>query len=270
MIGLGTYAYFWRHQASLPDGSTGPAAPLDDLLRRTRALDVDVFQVCDYAPLLAFSAAELRELRSEADDLGIRLQLGTKGVAPDHLASYLHLADALGADLVRSMLFAPDSRPTLAEAERMLRTALPAFEAAGVTLALETYEQVPSADLVALVESIGSERLGVCLDAANGVAALEDPRDIVERCAPLVKNLHVKDFAFTRQAGWVGFALAGAPLGEGLLDVGHLLATVAPTRRGITSIVEHWLPWQGSLDATLTLEDAWTGHSVAYLKEHLS
>ena len=85
---------------------------------------------------------------------------------------------------------------------------------------------MPTADLVALVERVGSERLGICLDPANAVAGLELPQDVVERCAPLTRNIHVKDFAFARQDGWVGFTYGGAPLGEGLHDYPRLLATV--------------------------------------------
>lgn len=268
MIGLGTYAFFWRHQATLPDGSTGEPIDLPEMLRRSARLGAEVFQICDYAPLVGFSAAELRAIRSLAADLGLALELGTRGVAPAHLATSLDLAGVLGASVVRSMLFAPDSRPTLAEAEQMLRAALPGYEAAGATLALETYEQVPTAELVGLVETIGSPSLGICLDPANCVAALENPRDVVERCAPYVANIHVKDFAFTRQAGWVGFELAGAPLGTGLLDYDHLIRTVEPDRRGINRIVEHWVPWQGDLAATVALEDDWTSRNIRYLKEH--
>jgi sugar phosphate isomerase/epimerase len=238
------------------------------MLRRTRELDVDLFQICDYAPLLAFSPAELRALRRTADDLGIRLELGTKGVAVEHLATFLQLAGVLGATLVRSMVTALGSRPTTAEAETVLRTALPAYEAAGVTLALETYEQIPSTELVSLVETIGSEQLGICLDPANTVAGLENPRDVVERCAPYTKNLHVKDFAFARQDGWVGFTLAGAPLGTGLLDYDHEQRTVDPDVRGINRIVEHWLPWQGSFEATAARENDWTLASLTRMKEH--
>ncbi|HWH98028.1 MAG TPA: TIM barrel protein, partial [Pseudolysinimonas sp.] len=183
-------------------------------------------------------------------------------------ATYLDLAEVLAASVVRSMLFTPAARPTLADAERMLRTALPKYEGAGVGLALETYEQVPSADLVSLVEAIGSPSLGICLDPANCVAALENPRDVVERCAPYVVDIHVKDFAFTRQAGWVGFELAGAPLGTGLLDYDHLVRTVDPAGRGISRIVEHWVPWQGDLAATVAIEDDWTSRNIRYLKEH--
>lgn len=267
-IGLGTYAFFWEGASVLPDGRNPEPLPLTGMLRRTAELGLRLFQICDYAPLLGFSAAELREVRAAADDLGIRLELGTKGVAPAHLASFLEIADVLGARYLRSMVFAPDSRPTLAEAERMLRDALPAFEAAGVQLGLETYEQVSSTDLVALVEQIGSPNLGICLDPANTVAALENPREVVERCAPHVNGIHVKDFAFSRRDGWVGFTLAGARMGEGLLDFAHLMQTVDPAARGITRIVEHWLPWQGDLTNTVALERDWTSHNVEYLKEH--
>lgn len=263
MIGLGTYAFFWQHSERAPEPLT-----LAAMLRRTRDLDVELFQICDYAPLLGFSAAELRELRATAEGLGIRLELGTKGVAVEHLATFLDLAETLGSPLVRSMLFAPDSRPTLAEAEQSLRAALTAYESAGVTLALETYEQVPTSALIELVEVIGSDHLGICLDPANTVANLENPREVVERCAPYTKNLHVKDFAFARQDGWVGFTLAGAELGTGLLDYDHELRTVDPDARGINRIVEHWLPWQGSFAETAAREDDWTLSTLNYMKEH--
>lgn len=268
-IGLGTYAFFWQHQSALPDGTT-VSEPMDlsAMLRRTRELGSDLFQICDYGPLLGRSAAQLADLRRLADDLGIRLELGTRGVVPSHLETFLGLAETLGASLVRSMLYAADSRPTLAEAETLLHATLPAYEAAGVTLALETYEQVPSATLIDLVETIGSTSLGICLDPANCVAALEDPRDVAERCAPYVANLHVKDFAFSRRDGWVGFTLAGAELGTGLLDYAHLMRTVEPATRGISRIVEHWLPWQGSLAETVRLEDVWTTRNLGYLKEN--
>lgn len=261
MIGLGSYAFFWHHWAENPD-----RIDLHEALRRTRAAGVDLFQICDYAPLAEMSDAELDAVRATADDLGLTLEVGTKGVDPQHLQRFLHIAGRLDAGLVRSMLFAPESRPSLAEAEQWLRAALPAFEASGVDLALETYEQVAVDDLVALVETIGSDRLGICLDPANAVAALEHPRTVVERTAPYVKNIHVKDFAFTRRGGWVGFTLEGAPLGTGLLDYDHLIRTVRPQERGINQIVEHWLPLGDDLDSTLRTEDDWNTLNLQYLR----
>lgn len=261
MIGLGTYSFFWQHSSEAPEPLSLPA-----MLRRTRDLGVGVFQICDYLPILGYSAAELRSLRSLADELGISLELGTRGLQQEHLATFLALAGVLGATLVRSMVNTAEHRPSLSEAEALLRASVPAFEAAGVTLALETYEQVPTTDLVALVESVASPSLGICLDPANSVAALELPRDVVERTAPYVRNIHVKDFAFTRRGGWVGFTLEGAPLGTGLLDYDHLVSTVKPDASSVNQIIEHWLPWQGSFDETSRLENLWNEQNIAYLR----
>jgi sugar phosphate isomerase/epimerase len=261
MIGLGTYAFFWQHSDRVDDPLS-----LIGALEATRALDVDLFQICDYAPLELMTDGELRNAASAARDLGLTIELGTKGIEPAHLQRFLQLSEIFDARLVRSILYGPDSRPTLAEAEDRLRTALPAYEASDVTLALETYEQVATAALVALVSSFGSPQLGICLDPGNVVARLERPRDAVESTAPLVANVHAKDFAFARQEGWVGFTYSGAPMGTGLHDYPHLLETVRPRERGINEIVEHWLPWQGDAETTIRIEREWTRTTLEYLR----
>ena len=262
MIGLGTYAFFWQHSARAPQ-------PLDlaGMLRQTHELNGEVFQICDYPPIQDCSGNELRYLRELAGELGIVLELGTKGIGTAHLDSYLRLAESLGVRLVRSMVNTPDHRPGLSEAEQLLRTAMPAYESAGVSLALETYEQLSSRDLVTLVEALSSPNLGICLDPANCVAALEHPKAVIDRCAPYVKNLHVKDFAFTRRGGWVGFTLEGVELGTGLLDLDYLLRTVQPEARGINCIIEHWLTWHEDFAETARLENLWNARNLARLRE---
>jgi hypothetical protein len=81
-----------------------------------------------------------------------------------------------------------------------------------------------------------------------------------------VKNWHVKDFAFARQAGWVGFTLTGCPLGQGLLDYEGVAAAIQPAVNDINQIVEHWLPWQVDAKTTCALESQWTEHNVNYLR----
>ena len=82
-----------------------------------------------------------------------------------------------------------------------------------------------------MVEACGNRHLGICLDPANNVAALENPVAVIDRCAPYVVNLHVKDFAFTRRGGWVGFTLEGTELGTGLLDYNGMIAKIDPKAR---------------------------------------
>ncbi|WP_127819361.1 sugar phosphate isomerase/epimerase family protein [Microbacterium sp. CPCC 204701] len=261
MIGLGTYAFFWQHSDRAPEPLS-----LVGAFEATKELGVDLFQICDYAPLESMSDAELTDAAAAARDLGLTIELGTKGIEPARLARFLELAELFDSSLVRSMLFSPENRPTLTQSEEWLRAALPAYEASGVDLALETYEQVATDDLVGLIERISSDRLGVCLDPANVVARLERPRDCVEATAPHVKNIHVKDFAFARQAGWVGFTYGGAPMGGGLHDYPHLLETVRPRERGINEVVEHWLSWQADPETTIRTEREWTRTTIEYLR----
>lgn len=261
MIGLGSYAFFWQHSDRVPEPLS-----LVGAFEQTRALDVGLFQICDYAPLDTMPETELADAARAARDLDLVIQLGTKGIEPDRLEHHLRLADRFDARLVRSMLYGPDSRPSLDEAESWLRRALPSYEAAGVTIALETYEQVSTDDLTGLVERIDSPSLRICLDPANVVARLESPRDCIERTARMTGNVHAKDFAFARQPGWVGFTYSGAPMGEGLHDYHHLLATVRPRERGIDEIVEHWLPWQGDAETTVRTEREWTRTALDYLR----
>ncbi|MDA5140287.1 TIM barrel protein [Streptomyces sp. AD681] len=256
--GISTYAYFWRISSRAPE-----PMGLPDMLRDTAELGGQVFQICDYTAIETYDRARLADLRDTAADLGLTLELGTRGIRPDHLLRYLDLAGELGVTLVRSMLNTADHRPDTTEAVALLKEAVPRYAAVGVTLGLETYEQVATDDLVSVVRAVDDPHLGIVLDPGNSVARLERPADVVAATAPYVVNIHVKDFAFTRRDGWVGFTYAGCPLGEGLLDYDAMIAAVGPGDRGINQIVEHWLPWQDEgYDATARLEHQWTQHSI--------
>ncbi|MFJ7290135.1 sugar phosphate isomerase/epimerase family protein [Curtobacterium sp. NPDC098951] len=274
LLGLSTYAYFWRMSDRVPDPMS-----LDEAMRDAAAHDgVDLFQICDHLPLDSASDERLAAIRALADELGLALEVGTRGTDPAHLARYLHVAEALGATLVRSMWTSGDDQPDALETERRLRQALPAYEAAGVTLALETYEVVATPDLVAVVRAIGSDHLGICLDPANTVARLEHPADVVAMTAPHVVNWHVKDSGFTRSPGWVGFQYTGVPIGTGVVDHDAVHAALDPDTRGINRVIEFWLPWQDAhagaeshpgespAQTTTRIEAAWTEHTIEYIR----
>lgn len=260
-IGLSSYAFFWQ----LSDRVSEPLN-IHQALERTAALNVDLFQICDYAPLDSMNDAELEDVRATADSLGISLELGTKGIRPEHLHKFLHTAGILGSPLLRTMLYAPGHTPTAQEAVDILKKVLPAFEAAGVKIALETYEQVPTSQVTEVIRSVDSAYLGICSDPANTVAGLEMPRAVIDAVAPYVLNMHVKDFAFSRKQGWVGFTYSGAPLGEGLLDYDYMVQQIRPKEKNINQIIEHWLPWQASEQETIRIENQWTQQSLDFLR----
>lgn len=259
-IGLSTYAFFWRASRDAPR-----PAGLADMLEETAGLGASVFQICDYPAIESMTPDELCCVREHAAALGITLELGTRGIRSAHLEKYRALAAALDVRFVRSMLHTKDHKPSTGEAIALLGEVMPDYRDQGVTLGLETYEQVATADLLAVVREVDSPYLGVCLDPGNCVARLETPEYVIAQVAPYVVNMHVKDFAFTRQEGWVGFSLTGCRLGTGLLDYEAMIAAVRPRARGISQIVEHWLPPAGTMEQTRRTEGEWTRHSAEFL-----
>jgi sugar phosphate isomerase/epimerase len=254
---LSTYSFFWQWHETAPRPLS-----LAEIVAKSASWGVDLLQLCDYPALDRYDAAQAADLADTGRDLGVAYELGTRGLDTAHLLHYLELADRLAVTLVRSMVRSEE----ITDAPELLAKVVPAYEEAGVTLALETYEQIPTRTLVDLVTETGSTHLGVVLDPGNSVAALETPRSTIDLTASLTRNLHVKDFAFRRQAGWVGFTYAGARLGEGLLDYDYLVEQVRPYQRGINQIIEHWLVWQGDSETTCRLEDDWTLHNLDYLR----
>ena len=259
-IGLSTYSFFWRASERVP-------RPLDlpMMLQQTAELGAGVFQICDYKGLEALSPRALLELKHQADDLGLILELGTRGLETAHLRKYLDIARTLDVRLLRSMFNSNTHQPTLDEAVWLLETVMPSFVEQDVKLALETYEQVPTSRIMQAIERIDSPWLGICLDPGNCVAALEHPKDVIDMTSSRVLNLHVKDFSFSRRDGWVGFTFAGCPMGEGLLDYDYVRGKVQPDHKHINQIIEHWLPWQLDAASTCAMEDQWTRHNLNYL-----
>lgn len=263
-LGIGTYALFWEWSEAVEQ-------PIDltGMLDRAAELDCDVFQICDYPPIETMDVHQLNDIAAQARGLGLGLELGTRGTRSEHLNRYLDIAETMGVRLLRSMVRVGVGEPTLDESLASVRGLLGRLHENGVSIAFETYEQLPSERLVQFVTDVNDPHVGICLDPANCVAGLELPGDVIGRCAPYTLNLHVKDFAFTRQAGWVGFTYAGAAMGEGLLDFDAEMKAVRPLERGINMIVEHWLTWQGDPKSTVALERQWTRRSLDYIRNYI-
>ena len=187
MIGLSTCAYRWRMHAA-----AAGVWPAERVLEDAARLDVTLIRLCDLPEPKAMAqdalGTEERErlsaLRNRGDALGVRFELGKKGIRSGHLLAYLEIAKQLGSRMGRSMVVTPQHSPAVTPAEELLGSVLPSFESAELVVDLETYEQVATADFVGLVSSLNSPALGLCLGPGNDVARLEHPRDVVTATAP--------------------------------------------------------------------------------------
>ncbi|WP_078392882.1 sugar phosphate isomerase/epimerase family protein [Shouchella patagoniensis] len=260
-IGLSTYAFFWQHNRK-----SRPLTMLD-MIKDTKSYGGEVFQICDYPPLEKATTEELKNIADYADFLEVKLEIGTRGINKEHLLHFKKIAETLRAKVVRTMLHTPDDKPSNAEACERLQSVLPFYKEANIQLSLETYEQVPTRQLIDIVCTLNHSHLGICLDPANTIASLEMPGDVIKNTAPFVNNLHVKDFHFTRHDGWVGFSLTGTSLGKGLLNTDLLMNSLNQKKnKELSAILEFWLPFQGTIEKTIEIEKKWIEESMNYLR----
>jgi sugar phosphate isomerase/epimerase len=264
-LGISSYTYAWAvgvpgHPPERPMTAIG-------LLEKAAELDVHLVQVADNLPLDRLSPSEFGAFEARARALGIAIEVGTRGIAHDHLRTYLSLAQSLGSPILRTVVDTVDHQPGEDEIVETLRAILPEFERAGISLAIENHDRFPCRTLARIVESIGSRRAGICLDTVNSFGALEGPEVVLDVLGPHVINLHVKDFVVRRAAERMGFTIEGRPAGQGRLDVPWLLRKLRALGRDPNAILELWTPPEPALQTTIAKEAEWASASVRYLRE---
>src|SRR5687768_4672475 len=99
-LGISSYTFVWA--AGVP-GYPAPSRPLtvDTLIDKAESLGVCVVQIADNLPLDRLSDSHLDALRQQADRMGISLEVGTCGIHPEHLRTYLKLAQRLNSPILR-------------------------------------------------------------------------------------------------------------------------------------------------------------------------
>ncbi|MUN39353.1 sugar phosphate isomerase/epimerase family protein [Actinomadura litoris] len=258
------------------DGRKFPGAArggCHDTLVRARAAGFDgVFfrTVLDMSPRL--DDGELREIREHADDLGMYVEAGLGKVNPFATPEAPELRAAGGGDILlgfRRMMeaaarigcvelwaattnyqlgypgrFVWDRFRTdvvwseqLAATRRFLERLRPIALDLGVHVNLETHEEITSFELVALVEAVGPDVLGIVFDTANPLQRLEHPRFTTERVAPYVRQTQLKDCALTPVEGGYRFDLTSC--GDGVVDFDHVLSTLARTAPAVNLTIEN-------------------------------
>lgn len=267
-LGVGSYTFTWA--VGVPGQL--PAHPLTAMgvLKRARALGLRVAQFCDNLPLTALGTNEFEEFRGFAREHQIAIELGTRGSGnPADVLAHVDLARRLGAPFVRLVVDADGDEPTPGETVTRLRPLLPRLAAARIKLAIENHDRFSCRSLIHIVQELGPEQVGICLDTANSLGALEGPEMVVETLAPYTLSLHLKDFTIARVNSQMGFVVEGCAAGQGRLNVPWLLERLKAARRDPNAIIELWTPFGPTLEETVAREDSWARESVHYLRQFI-
>ena len=237
-----------------------------DLLEQAHKLGVSILQIADNLPLENLPWETMIRLKRTAGELGIKIEIGTKGTSENHLQKFLEIAQFLGTDLVRVLPAIFGRRAALEEVEKNIRAVLPDYQEAGVNMVLENQEAYKAHEYRELMEKINHPNLRICLDLANALGAMEGPEYVMQELGPWCGNYHFKDVVVTRGETVMGFSIEGRPSGQGELSLPWALEQLKGFGVEHTTIIELWPPWQGNLDETVALEKKWVADSVAYMK----
>ena len=198
-------------------------------------------QVAQFSLLMlgqkATDEASLKQIRAYADRLGIELaafsgssvcpssrsfkpQLGT--TAEEQITCSLNIARIFGASVVRVYVGTAAERPNIEvhieNTLRVLKGMRSRILDSGIKLAMENHSgDLEAREVRTLVEEVGRDFLGVCLDTGNSVVMLQDPHLTLETLGPYVLNTHIRDSALWRVPE--GVAVRTVNMGEGNVDM---------------------------------------------------
>ncbi len=266
-LGIGSYTYTWA--IGVPGRE--PAEPMTavGLVEKATELGVGLVQICDNIPLHQLAPRDTESLARRAQELGVEIEIGTRGIDPEHLGKYLDLAERLASRLVRVVIDQGNHGPDAHDVVALIRKVTPEFERSGVVLAIENHDRFAARALARIIERIASPNVGICLDTVNSFGALEGPEVVVRALAPHAMSLHIKDFTIRRVDHQMGFLIEGAPAGQGRLDIPWLLDKMRAARRDPNAIIELWTAPEPDLASTIAKEDAWARQSVAYMRREV-
>jgi sugar phosphate isomerase/epimerase len=240
-----------------------------DLLERAHELRADVLQIADNLPIGGLSEPELIRLKALADSYSVSLEVGTRGIKSENIANFLRIAQILGSPILRVVIDSKGHEPSIAEIVDLLKPFATKFKEAKIKLAIENHDRLICAEFNEIIDRVGSDWVGICLDTVNSLGAVEAPNTVIPALAPRAINVHMKDFEIVRTNGQMGFTVHGTALGQGRLDIAGVIAAVGGTSREITAVIELWTPRQASYEETVALENKWAIESVEYLRNSI-
>ena len=264
-LGISSYSYGWS--IGVPENM--PVNPLNemDLLNKAEKYGVKLLQVGDNLPLHTLSEERLTSFKWKSKQLGIEIEIGTRGFKPEIIQTYIEIAKKLNSSLIRIVPDMKNYEPSSDEIVSVAKQFTTELERNQITLGIENHDRFFVKELARIIERIGSSHVGICLDTVNSFGAAEGTESVVDTVGPLTVNLHIKDFQIQRFYHLMGFTCEGRPAGQGMLNVPWLLNKLESCSRNCNAILELWTPPEESLEKTIDKEEEWVRQSMQYLRQ---
>jgi len=263
-LGISSYTYTW----AVGVYGSMPANPLSayGLLDRASEASVRIVQIADNLPLEKLTHFELNELKHYASDKGISIEMGGRGLVPAHVMECLEAAGIIESPILRMVIDGEGFEPDLQTIVSIITDFVPELESRSIKLAIENHDRLKAREFERIINSVGSDMVGICLDSVNSMGAGEGFGTVSDILIPYTINLHIKDFTIRRASHKMGIIIEGAPAGKGMMDIPDLLNRTSQTGLCQSAVLELWTPPEPEIEATIKKEAKWAVESIDYLK----
>lgn len=263
-LGVSSYTYTWA--VGVP-GSM-PLKPLtaNDLIDKAAASGLTLVQIADNLPLEKLEEIELVALGKYGLAKGIDIEMGGRGLTPEHTIKCLDAAKVLNSPILRMVIDGSGYLPDINSVISVIRDLIPEFKSRKIKLAIENHDRFKAREFEKIMQSVGSEWVGICLDSVNSMGAGEGFEEVSKILLPYTINLHVKDFTIRRVSHKMGIVIEGSPAGNGMLNIQELVNKLYFTNSCKSAILELWTPPEKEIEDTIAKEEIWAIESIEYLK----
>ena len=263
-LGLSSYTYTWA--VGVPGSLPAKQLSAFDLTDKAAEAGLKLVQIADNLPLEKMKEDELIDLRKYGASKGVEIEMGGRGITPEHTIKCLEAAGSLNSPILRMVIDGAGYEPDLNSVISAIKELVPEFKTRKIKLAIENHDRFKAREFEHIIKSVGSEWVGICLDSVNSMGAGEGFETVSEILIPYTINLHVKDFTIFRVSHKMGLVIEGRPAGKGMLNIPELVCSL--DERGLcdSAILELWTPPGEDISKTILKESAWADESIGYLK----
>ena len=263
-LGIGTYAFAWA--IGVPGYPPRKPLPVLEFLDKASLYEFDVVQIGDNIPLHLLRDTQLRSLKNEAEQLGLDIEVGMRGLLETMVLEYLKIAEDLKSPILRIVIDTPEYKPDIPEVIKVVRKLLPILKSKNIRLAIENHDRFRSDEFVQIIEETDPQWIGICLDSVNSLGAGEGFFAVAQKLLPYTFNVHIKDYIIKRLDHHMGFSVTGTIAGKGMLPIPWLLESLKQINKCTSAILELWPAPEKDVEATIRKEELWVGESAKYLR----